>query len=125
MSEAAHKVQESLETSTVGVGDTEEDASRRRHRVRELFQAMDKDHNGKLDVGEFRGISGVKMQSIYLSMCAGICLFLETSEALLKFGVCLLTYMASTHAFELGNAVSCVAIMILGLIVLCDCRCHA
>ena len=55
LAEAAHKVQESLDSSTATVADSEKEAAERRHRVRDLFHAMDKDGNGKLDVGEFRG----------------------------------------------------------------------
>ena len=57
LAEAAQKVQESLDSSTATVGGSEQEAAERRHRVRDLFYAMDKDGNGKLDVGEFRGTS--------------------------------------------------------------------
>ena len=53
IAEAAQKVQESLDASTNAVN--ESDANERKNRVKELFHAMDKDHNGKLDVGECRG----------------------------------------------------------------------
>ena len=53
--EAAQKVQESLDSSSESVGDSDQDSSQRRLRVKDLFYAMDKDGNGKLDVGEFRG----------------------------------------------------------------------
>jgi len=53
--EAAHKVQESLDTSTSSVGNSDQETSQRQSRVKDLFYAMDKDNNGKLDVGEFRG----------------------------------------------------------------------
>ena len=53
VTEAAQKVQESLDASTNAVN--ESDADERKRRVIELFHAMDKDHNGKLDVAEFRG----------------------------------------------------------------------
>lgn len=52
--EAAQKVQESLDTSTSSVGSSDQETSQRRTRVKDLFYAMDKDNNGKLDVGEFR-----------------------------------------------------------------------
>lgn len=52
--EAAQKVQESLDSSSESVGDSDQDSSQRRLRVKDLFYAMDKDGNGKLDVGEFR-----------------------------------------------------------------------
>ncbi len=55
--EAAQKVQESLDSSTASGEDSNEDTSQRRQRVKTLFYAMDKDGNGKLDVGEFRGAS--------------------------------------------------------------------
>ncbi len=53
--EAAQKVQESLDTSTSSVSSSDQETSQRRKRVKDLFYAMDKDNNGKLDVGEFRG----------------------------------------------------------------------
>ena len=59
LAEAAQKVQESLDSSTATVGGSEQEAAERRHRVRDLFYAMDKDGNGKLDVAEFRGTSAL------------------------------------------------------------------
>lgn len=53
--EAAQKVQESLDTSSSSAEVSKKDTSQRRKRVKDLFYAMDKDGNGKLDVGEFRG----------------------------------------------------------------------
>ena len=55
--EAAQKVQESLYTSLSSGDISKQETSQRRKRVKDLFHAMDKDGNGKLDVGEFRGNS--------------------------------------------------------------------
>lgn len=52
--EAAQKVQESLDTSLSSAEGSKKESSQRRKRVKDLFHAMDKDGNGKLDVGEFR-----------------------------------------------------------------------
>lgn len=51
---AAHSLQDSLDHSTDAANSNQE-TSERRARVKDLFYAMDKDGNGKLDVGEFRG----------------------------------------------------------------------
>ena len=61
--EAAQKVQESLDTSTSSVSSSDQETSQRRKRVKDLFYAMDKDNNGKLDVGEFRGKKPVLMRA--------------------------------------------------------------
>lgn len=58
--EAAQKVQESLDTSSSSAEVSKKDTSQRRKRVKDLFYAMDKDGNGKLDVGEFRGSSSLE-----------------------------------------------------------------
>lgn len=50
---AAHSLQDSLDHSTDAANSNQE-TSERRARVKDLFYAMDKDGNGKLDVGEFR-----------------------------------------------------------------------
>ena len=53
---AAQKVQQSLQKASKDDMDSfEADSSQRRQRLRTLFQAMDRDGNGKLDVAEFRG----------------------------------------------------------------------
>lgn len=54
VSEAAHKLQDSLDQATE-TANSDRETSVRRARVKDLFYAMDKDGNGKLDVGEFRG----------------------------------------------------------------------
>lgn len=51
---AAHNLQDTLDHSTDAANSNQE-TSERRARVKDLFFAMDKDGNGKLDVGEFRG----------------------------------------------------------------------
>ena len=55
VSEAAHNLQDTLDHATEAANSNQE-TSERRARVKDLFYAMDKDGNGKLDVGEFRGI---------------------------------------------------------------------
>ena len=62
---AAHKLQDTLDHSTDAANSNQE-TSERRARVKDLFYAMDKDGNGKLDVGEFRGWSYHRL--MYLSM---------------------------------------------------------
>lgn len=53
---AAVEVQESLQkASGDDMSDFEADIDERRQRLRTLFETMDHDGNGKLDVGEFRG----------------------------------------------------------------------
>ena len=54
VAEAAHKLQDTLDHNT-DAANSEQESSERRARVKDLFYAMDKDGNGKLDVGEFRG----------------------------------------------------------------------
>lgn len=54
VAEAAHKLQDTLDHNT-DAATSEQEARERRTRVKDLFYAMDKDSNGKLDVGEFRG----------------------------------------------------------------------
>lgn len=56
VTEAAHKLQDTLDHSTDAATSDQEERERRA-RVKDLFFAMDKDGNGKLDVGEFRGWS--------------------------------------------------------------------
>lgn len=56
VAEAAHNLQDTLDHST-DAANTNQETSERRARVKDLFFAMDKDGNGKLDVGEFRGRS--------------------------------------------------------------------
>ena len=53
---AAQEVQESLQKASEDDMDSfEADSRQRRQRLRTLFEAMDRDGNGKLDVAEFRG----------------------------------------------------------------------
>ena len=52
---AAHNLQDTLDHNT-DAANTNQETSERRARVKDLFFAMDKDGNGKLDVGEFRGL---------------------------------------------------------------------
>ena len=51
---AAHNLQDTLDHNT-DAANTNQETSERRARVKDLFSAMDKDGNGKLDVAEFRG----------------------------------------------------------------------
>lgn len=60
---AAQQVQESLVSSN-DADSFEADSTQRRQRLRTLFEAMDRDHNNKLDVGEFRGDFGSELSSL-------------------------------------------------------------
>lgn len=62
VAQAAHNLQDSLDHNTDAATSEQEDRERRA-RVKDLFYAMDKDGNGKLDVGEFRGDSTTIMRS--------------------------------------------------------------
>ena len=52
---AAQNLQKLLDHGTESLNSNQESSQRRAH-VKDLFRAMDKDDDGKLDVGEFRGI---------------------------------------------------------------------
>lgn len=65
---AAHSLQDSLDHSTDAANSNQE-TSERRARVKDLFYAMDKDGNGKLDVGEFRGKTYCEQLLCPLTLC--------------------------------------------------------
>lgn len=69
---AAHKLQDTLDHSTDAANSNQE-TSERRARVKDLFYAMDKDGNGKLDVGEFRGQSCHKHFLCHVTTTAASC----------------------------------------------------
>lgn len=96
---AAHNLQDSLDHGTDAANSNQE-TSERRARVKDLFYAMDKDGNGKLDVGEFRGDTYREQLSCQLIFCHES----SMSQVWLLYAVNIVISVAASFLFDIHSS---------------------